>query len=129
MLCPNVLKLYTSSIPFFSLTCMKNDIPNIAKMNITKNRRRQILNNAGKDIASAKSKVLIPFAPLTKRRTRPTFATRTTLNNVGDTKYFSIRSLNTRPKNKIYIQYIKDIKDIFQGSCKRVDLYYDVFMN
>jgi hypothetical protein len=76
---------------------MKNDIPNIAKMNMTKNNRRHILNKAGKDIAKAKSKVRIPFAPFTKRNTRPTFATLTTRSSVGDTKYFSIKSLSTRP--------------------------------
>jgi hypothetical protein len=77
---------------------MKNDIPNIAKMNMTKNNRRHILNKAGKDIAKAKSKVRIPFAPFTKRNTRPTFATLTTRSSVGDTKYFSIKSLSTRPE-------------------------------
>lgn len=56
-----------------------------------------MLNNAGSDMANANNKVRIPFAPLTNRRTRPTFATRTTRNKVGDTKYFSMRSLNTKP--------------------------------
>lgn len=97
ILCPNVSKLYTSSMPPFFFTCIKNDIPNIAKINITKNNNKQILNKAGNDMANAKSNVLIPFAPLTKRSTRPTLATRTTRSNVGDTKYFSIRSLSTRP--------------------------------
>lgn len=80
---------------------MKNDIPNMAKINITKNSRRQMLNSAGKDMASANNNVLIPLAPFTKRSTRPTFATLTTLNNVGDTKYFSIISLSTRPANEM----------------------------
>lgn len=102
---PNVLKLYTSSKPLLSLTCMKNDIPNIAKMNITKNSRRQMLNSAGKDMASANNNVLIPLAPFTRRSTLPTFATLTTLNNVGDTKYFSIISLSTRPANTHLISY------------------------
>lgn len=97
MLCPNVLKLYTSSSPLLSLTCMKNDIPNMAKMNITRKRSRQILNKAGRDMAKAKSSVRIPLAPFTKRNTRPTLATRTTRSNVGDTKYFSMISLSTRP--------------------------------
>lgn len=97
---PKVLKLYTSSRPLFSLTCMKNDIPKIAKMNITKKSRRQILKRAGSDMARANNKVLMPFAPLTSRSTRPTLATRTTLSNVGETKYFSMMSLNTRPENQ-----------------------------
>lgn len=79
---------------------MKNDIPNIAKMNITKNNSKQILNNAGRDMAKAKSKVRIPFAPLTNRKTRPTFATLTTLNKVGETKYLAMISLNTKPAKK-----------------------------
>lgn len=76
---------------------MKNDIPKMAKMNITKNSSRQMLNRAGRDMANANSNVRIPLAPLTRRSTRPTLATRTTRSNVGDTKYFSIRSLSTRP--------------------------------
>jgi hypothetical protein len=76
---------------------MKKDMPNIAKINMTKNSSRQILKSAGKDIANANSSVLIPLAPFTRRRTRPTLATRTTLRSVGDTKYFSIMSLSTRP--------------------------------
>lgn len=71
----------------------------MAKINIIKNSRRQILNRAGNDIANANNRVRIPFAPLTKRSTRPTFATRTTRSKVGDTKYFSIKSLRTRPRN------------------------------
>lgn len=59
-------------------------------------------------MANAKSNVLIPFAPFTSRSTRPTFATLTTLSRVGDTKYFSIISLSTKPVNdKIYISIVK----------------------
>lgn len=72
----------------------------MAKMNMTKNNRRQMLNSAGNDMASANNNVLMPFAPFTKRNTLPTFATLTTLSNVGDTKYFSIISLSTRPETK-----------------------------
>lgn len=84
-------------MPLFSLTCIKKDIPKMAKMNMTRNSSRQMLNKAGNDMAKANSRVLIPFAPLTKRRTRPTLATLTTRSNVGDTKYFSMMSLSTRP--------------------------------
>lgn len=70
----------------------------MAKMNITKNNSKQILNNAGNDMARAKSNVRMPLAPFTKRRTLPTLATRTTLSSVGDTKYFSMISLRTKPK-------------------------------
>lgn len=64
-----------------------------------------MLNKAGKDMANANRSVRIPLAPLTKRNTRPTFATRTTRSNVGDTKYFSMMSLSTRPI-KIYQAYL-----------------------
>lgn len=70
----------------------------MAKINITKNSSKQILNKAGNDMANAKSSVRIPFAPLTRRSTRPTLATRTTRKRVGDTKYFSIKSLRTKPR-------------------------------
>lgn len=73
----------------------------MAKINMTKKSSRQILNKAGNDMANANNNVLIPFAPLTRRKTRPTLATRTTRNNVGDTKYFSIKSLKTKPKGFI----------------------------
>lgn len=75
----------------------------MAKINMTKKSSRQILNKAGNDIANANNNVRIPFAPLTRRNTRPTLATRTTRNNVGDTKYFSIKSLNTKPKDFFFL--------------------------
>lgn len=96
--CPKVLKLYTSSRPLLFFTCMKNDIPKMAKMNITKNSSRQMLNSAGSDMASANSSVRMPLAPFTRRNTLPTLATLTTLRSVGETKYFSMISLSTRPK-------------------------------
>lgn len=52
-------------------------------------------------MAKANNSVLMPFAPFTKRNTRPTLATRTTRNSVGDTKYLEIKSLNTKPTNEI----------------------------
>ena len=77
---------------------MKKLMPKIAKMNITRKRRRQILNSAGMDMASANSNVRIPRAPFTNRSTRPILATRTTLRRVGETKYLSIRSLRRTPE-------------------------------
>jgi len=69
----------------------------MAKINITRKRSKHMLKSAGSDMANANSRVRIPLAPFTSRSTRPTFATRTTRNRVGDTKYFSIMSDSTRP--------------------------------
>ena len=95
---PKVSKLNTLSRPAVCLTFMKKDMPKMAKMNMIKNKRRQMLNRAGIDMAKANNRVRIPRAPFTKRRTRPILATRTTRSKVGDTKYFSIKSLKTIPE-------------------------------
>ena len=75
---------------------LKRLIPNTAKMNITKKSRSPIFSKAGMDMINEKRSVRIPFAPLINLRTRPTFATLTTLSKVGETKYFSIRSLRNK---------------------------------
>ena len=65
---------------------MKKLIPKMAKMNMTRKRRRQMLKRAGMDMASANNNVRMPRAPFTSLSTRPILATRTTRSNVGDTK-------------------------------------------
>ena len=95
---PNVSKLYTLSRVPRCFTFIKKDMPKMAKINITRKSRRQMLKRAGIDIANANNNVLMPLAPFTSRRTLPILATRTTRSNVGETKYVSIKSLKTMPK-------------------------------
>ena len=73
----NVWKLCTSSKPNRNLTFLNIDIPKTAKINITRKRRRHILRRAGKAMTSENNNVRISLAPLIRRNTRPTFATRT----------------------------------------------------
>ena len=59
-----------------------------------------MLNKAGRDIAKAKSRVLIPLALFTSRKTRPILTTRTTRSKVGDTKYSETKSLRAKAKQR-----------------------------
>lgn len=76
---------------------MKNDTSNMTKINMTTNSNRHMLNNAGKNMARANSRILMTFALLISRKTRPILATLTICRSTGGTNYLEIKSFNTRP--------------------------------
>ena len=62
-----------------------------------RNRSNPMLNRAGIDTASEKSRVLMPLADLTSRRILPIRNTRRTRSKVGETNIFSMISFIASP--------------------------------
>jgi hypothetical protein len=56
---------------------LNRETPKTLKMNMTRNKSRAILSNAGIAMIKENISVRIPFAPLINRKTRPILATLT----------------------------------------------------
>uniref|UniRef100_A0A3B4D0P2 Uncharacterized protein n=1 Tax=Pygocentrus nattereri TaxID=42514 RepID=A0A3B4D0P2_PYGNA len=86
-------------------------------MNMTKKRRRPMLNRAGRDIIKANRRVRIPLAPLIRRSIRPIRASRMTRNNVGETKY------SMTPETQVPVEKGENIRNAitcYSSKCKLI---------
>ena len=79
----------------------------LVKAELPRNSKSPMLTRAGREIARANNNVLIPRAPFTSLRTRPTRMTRTTLKIVGGTDSTFFMKLSKIIANKDSITITK----------------------